>query len=157
MRRQEAWAKQQVVLVMEGQRMPPVEHDPPRVANVRQHGLDRIGIDRLGRFPRQPQQYGAVAMVPPPGQRQRTEQLGLDPVRDQPGVEHLSRKGLGRAHRPHRMRARRTNADGEKLGHADCGDAVVRPEGRGGGDGGQCQDRSICYELPGMTSSCSAR
>jgi len=85
------------------------------------------------------------------------EQLGLDPVRDQPGVEHLSRKGLGRAHRPHRMRARRTNADGEKLGHADCGDAVVRPEGRGGGDGGQCQDRSICYELPGMTSSCSAR
>jgi hypothetical protein len=93
---QEAGAEQQIGLGIEIHRMPPVERDPPRLADRVSSPSTASGSIVSG-VSREAQQDGTVAMVTAPGQRQRAEQLGLHPHRDQPGVQHRPQRPWRRA------------------------------------------------------------
>ena len=82
-------------------------------ANRRHRRVDRRRIDRRRLVARQTQQHGAVGGVTQAGQRQRAVELHLHTL---DAVQHaalgkLARKPARRAHRPHRVRTRRTDAD----------------------------------------------
>ena len=89
------------------------QFDPPRRANCFDRGRDGCGIDG-GRFvASQTQQYRAIRAVAQAGQRQRAVKLHLHAGN---ALEHsaafkFSRKPTGRAHGPHGMGTRRTDAD----------------------------------------------
>jgi hypothetical protein len=87
--------------------------DAPRRANGRDGGFNGRGIDGGRLIARQAQQHSAVCGVAQPGEGQRAVQLRLHARNavEQAALPKLARKAAGRAHGPHGMRTRRTDAD----------------------------------------------
>src|SRR5690349_14931828 len=90
-------------------------------AQLGEPGLLLRGLDRLGVVAVEAEQDGGLGAVPGAGGRQRSIQIDADTA-DQ-GQRTETAKVLdeprGGSHRPHRVRARRADADREQVEHAD--------------------------------------
>ena len=119
--RQGPQVEPEVVGLAERNRVPPEQPQAPRAPDRVQPGLDRRGVDLLGRLAGEPQEHGAVAAVTTGGRGQRAEELDhhLAHGAEAPRSLEIGDEGPGRAHGPDRVRAAGTDADLEQVEHAD--------------------------------------
>ncbi len=113
----------QVALFVEGDLVLPHQVDALGAANALQGGRDEVGVDQVRPVPFQPQQDRLVGAVAAAGQGERAEHLGADTrhLRQSAGIQQPAvHEALGRAHRAHRMRGTRADADLEQVERADC-------------------------------------
>ncbi len=91
-------------------------------ADAREARRNRIRIDLVRPFAFESAQHGFVGAVAAPGVRERSEQLAADArdvVQNAALVEPFGDEARGRAHRSHRVRRRRPDADLEQVENAD--------------------------------------
>ena len=110
-----------MVLLVEGNLAPSVEHDRALLADVPHFGLDLIGVDAIGDFAGQSEQDRAVGAVAASGECERAVKIDDDVSRR---VEFavgskLVGEALRRTHRPYGVRARRPQPDLEQVEGAD--------------------------------------
>ena len=101
--------------------MPTEQPDFAGPADGVQPGAGLRDVHRLGVLPHQPEQHRAIGGMATPGERERAVEVRLD-ARDglQPaGVGQRAHEAQGDAHRPHRVRTRRADADLEQVENAD--------------------------------------
>jgi uncharacterized protein len=110
------------IVVLDERNLPPaVESKRLLLADPLHLRFDLVGIDAIGRFTGEAQQYGAIGSVAAAGQRERSIEVDADTL---DGVESAFRfdrvhEAERRAHRPDRVRARRSEADLEEVEGAD--------------------------------------
>ena len=126
MRQGLAPVQHQVVLLDERNGLATEQREPSRGADPRQPLGHALGVDRLRRRALEAQHHRLVAAMTDAGRAERAEQLGPDRCHllEETVLLESARKGQCRAHRPHRVRARRADPDLEQVEHADRHDAT---------------------------------
>ncbi len=93
-----------------------------RAADAFERGGDLVGIDRVRVLALEAEQHRLVGAVAAAGHRQRAVQLGAhagDAVEHAFLFQPVFGEARGGAHRPHRVRRRRSDADLEQVEYAD--------------------------------------
>jgi len=107
----------QVLALGKSDRVLAQQMDRAARADAGDPALDRVRIDALRLLAFQAQHDGPVGSVSAPGRTERSVQLNLHRARgrEQSGFAQAEGELARRAHRPHRVRAGRPDADPEQL------------------------------------------
>ena len=111
----------QVLRLVERHRMTAEQRQAPGRAHAGDDAAGGIGVDLVRQLAAQAQDDRLVGVMALAGQRQRAVERGLDPggaLEQAVGLE-LAQEALGGAHRPHRVRAGRADADLEQVERAE--------------------------------------
>ena len=117
-----ALVEDQVGLSVEGDLVLAQQSDATRAADAFKRGGDLVGIDRIRVLALEAEQHRLVGAVAAAGHRQRAVQLGAhagDPIQHAFLFQPVFGETRGGAHRPHRVRGGRPDADLEQVEYAD--------------------------------------
>ena len=116
---QEALVPDDVHGLVEAHRGAAAKRQGARFADAGEDRLGLVGVDPLGRLAGEAEDHRAVSGVAAAGERERAvEVTGHPPGRNFVLNQHAGEAVRG-AHRPHGVRARRADADGEQVDDAD--------------------------------------